>query len=98
MCASVCCSFSFLTLTLAINQSGDIKRVIVLQRVWEKASRQILIANRTQEAINRRTTDGGSARIGGGRVWSSMHHCMAHFDSGGPAIGQDASCATLKYR
>src|SRR5690554_74136 len=98
MRASVCCRFSFLTLTLAINQSGDVKRVIVLQRLWKKIGRQVLVANRTQEAINRCATDGGSARIRGGRVWPSMDHCMAHFDSSGPAIGQDASCAAFKYR
>ena len=53
--------------------------------------RESLKTDRTGKAVDGEASDGGKARVGGGRVRSAMHHGVGDFDAGGESVEDEAA-------
>ena len=68
------------------------------QRLRQQRARIVLVAHRAQEAVDGQRTDGGAARIRGGRIRPAVHHGVAHLDAGRVAIEQQPAGLLFQHR
>eukprot|EP01032_Pedospumella_encystans_P026051 gene26051-29426_t len=81
-----------------ITAAPDGQRVVFAQLHRQQRLRQVLVAHRTQEAVDRARADRGAAAVGGGRERAAVHHGGGYFHAGREAVCQDAADFTLQHR
>ena len=82
----------------AIHQTLDAQRVGILQRFGEDFVRVILIAHRSQKAVDSQGAYRSATGIGSRRVRAAMNHGIAHFNTGRVTVEQHPASLHFQHR
>lgn len=72
----------------SVYQAPDIQRVILLQCIWQEDIWQVLIANRTKEAVDCSRANRCCAAVRGSRESTAVYHGVTYLHAGWEAVDQ----------
>src|SRR5690625_3153719 len=78
-------------LELSVEYLWDIPGVGISHRCWAQRFWEGLVGDRSLETLNCQSAHAGGGAIGGSWERSTVNHCVAYFDTGGPAAEENAS-------